>query len=325
MIFTTIPQNFSSFQDPIIFAFDMESDYEKVDVTILKRDGTTIGRKRLYGVQLGQIDISPYLRHAASVSAPGYVATADIFDTGASIDVMVDIEGTQTSMFTFLAARVASNTDFALLGTQITHRVISYEDFDTIGYVNKSGAQVSVVVEGHEGTDIVDELVVESSDVGQRVVAITPRDFRKAVRSMVVAIYFDGIEQERVEYEVRENMPGAQRIVWLNDELAPECYTFPLRKSMFVEVTRLRMATLWGAEAAEVEHEGELKLISAYEPQSQLKALSGILCSKKVWVPQGYNLQPIEMCTERVLITPGEGMGFIEVDLRAAKEVADLW
>lgn len=325
MIFTKIPQNFASYQEPILLAFDMEQQVEQLDIMILRRDGSEIGRKRMYGVQSAQIDIAPYVQRAAECTAPGYVATADFFSTGASVDVMVQVGSTRTPMFTFLAARVESDNSFMLLGSQISHRVIAYDEFDTIGYVNKDGGEVKVVIEGHEGTDIVDELVIESTDVGQLTIAVTPQDFRKAVRRMVVRIFYEGVEQECIEYEVRENMAGARRIVWLNSHLSPECYTFPLRKSILVEATRRRMSTLWGSEAAEVEHENELKLISAYEPQEQLKALSGIISSPKVWEPQGYEVQAVDLLTERVLLTPGSGMGFIEVDLRAAEEGVELW
>lgn len=325
MIFTKIPQNFASFQDPIIIGFDLEEVREKVDIAIRKRDGTQIGYKRLYGIQAAQIDIAPYLRHATTVAAPTHVATADIFDTGASIDVMVEIAGINTAIFTFVAARLEAENNFTTLSTQIPHRVMAYNDFDTIGYINKNGARVRVQIEGHEGKDIVDQLVIESSDKGQRTIAITPQDFRKSVKSMSVTIFYDDVEQERIEYEIREPMAGAKRVVWLNAQLSAECYTFPLRKSILAEATRHRMATLWGKEAAAVEGDGELKLISAYEPQAQLKALSGILYSPKVWIQHNSDIQMVDMRTERVMITPGDGMGFIEIDLRAAKEGAELW
>lgn len=303
----------------------MEEVIEKVDVAILKRDGTPIGHKRLYNTREGQIDIAPYLRHAAEIVAPKRVATADIFDIGASMDVMVEVAGTRTALFTFMAARIEQTNRFALLTEQISHRVMAYGDFDTIGYVNKSGLPVKVLIEGCEGSDIVDQLAIESSDKGQRAIAITTQDFRNAVKSISVTILYDGIEQERIEYEIREEMAGAQRVMWLNDNLSPECYTFPLRKSILVEATRRRMATLWGREAASVEGDGELKLISAYEPQAQLKALSGILSSTKVWIAKNSDAMLADMRTERAMITPGEGMGFIEIDLRAAEEGAELW
>lgn len=325
MIFTKIPNNFQSFQDPILIAFDMEEVQEKVDVVILKRDGTQIGHKRLYGVKESQIDIAPYVRRAAEVTIPERVVTADFFDTGASIDVMVEIAGTRTGIFTFTAARTDESNDFLLLTKQISHRVMAYDDFDTIGFVNKTGAPVSAQIVAKEGTDIEDRFVIESTDKGQFTIAITPQDFRRSVKSISVTIYYDDVAQECIEYEIRENMAGAQRVVWLNEDLAPECYTFPLRKSILIEATRKRMETLWGREAAAVEGDGELKLISAYEPQAQLMALGKIISSPKVWVQQESNSAMADMRTERAMISPGNGMGFIEIDLRAAKEGAELW
>lgn len=325
MIFTKIPKNFASYQDQLIFGFDLEADFEQLDIAILRRDGSRIGGKRLYGVRQSQIDIAPYVRRAAEPAAPKKVNSADFFDTGESIDVIVEIGSVRTAIFTFIGARVGEENNFALLASQIPHRVLAYDDFDTIGYVNKSGAQVRVLIEGRIGTDIVDQLEIVSADTGQLTIAVTPQDFGKSVRSMKVTIWFDGVEQESIEYEVREAMAGSERVMWLNGHLSAECYTFPMRKSVLVAATRRRMATLWGREAADVEHNGEVKLISAYEPQAQLKALSGIVAARKVWIVRGGDVEPVDMTTDRVLLTPGDGMGFIEVDLRAAQEGAELW
>jgi hypothetical protein len=85
------------------------------------------------------------------------------------------------------------------------------------------------------------------------------------------------------------------------------------------------MASIWGREAAAVESRSELKLLSAYEPEKQLKALAEILSSPRVWLVEGGDIQGVELTTDRVMLSPSEQMGIIEVDIRAAEEGVLLW
>ena len=71
--------------------------------------------------------------------------------------------------------------------------------------------------------------------------------------------------------------------------------------------------------------ENELKLISAYEPQMQIEALSSILSTPKAWLVKGCELQRVEITTERVMPAKCGQMGIIEVDIRAAEEGVKLW
>jgi hypothetical protein len=85
------------------------------------------------------------------------------------------------------------------------------------------------------------------------------------------------------------------------------------------------MESVWGSEAASVEAHNELKLLSAYEPEKQLKALAEILYSPRLWLIEGSKVQSVQLTTDRVLIAPNEGMSIIEVDIRAAEEGVQLW
>ena len=72
MKFTSIPEAYSSFREPLIYAFDTESTTpHDVELKIINRTtGEEIGRKRLYNVTTGEIDIAPYLRSAARPTLP---------------------------------------------------------------------------------------------------------------------------------------------------------------------------------------------------------------------------------------------------------------
>ena len=85
------------------------------------------------------------------------------------------------------------------------------------------------------------------------------------------------------------------------------------------------MESIWGKEAGATERENELKLISAYEPQEQIEALSAILSSPRIWLVKKNNLLPTELTTDRIFTAPCDKMGIIEVDIRAAREGELLW
>lgn len=60
MKFTQIPEAHSSFCDPLIYAFDSEAAANDVELKIINADtGEVIGRKKLYGITQGEVDIAP--------------------------------------------------------------------------------------------------------------------------------------------------------------------------------------------------------------------------------------------------------------------------
>jgi hypothetical protein len=79
-----------------------------------------------------------------------------------------------------------------------------------------------------------------------------------------------------------------------------------------------------GREAAAIERNGELKVLSAYEPQVQLEALGRIIHSERVWLVEGCVPSRVELRAERVINLPCDEMGMVEVDICAAEEGARL-
>lgn len=313
----------------MVYEFDCGTEGEElevVEVNILHSDGEVIARKNLYGVKsVTAVDIAPYLRQKmvpTVVSAPD---SAGVVDAPYNIDVRVEVLGVESESRHFVAAKIEGDEPVVLLGEQIKHRTMTYDEFDTIGLVKKSDCLLEVVIDAFDKSSPIGYLNFEVEELGQKVVYVNPREFDATLRSMVVTILCDGEPVETIEYEVRKNLSTAERIGWLNGHLAPEFYTFPLRKSLLIEATRRRMASIWGKEAAAVEQHNELKLISAYEPEAQIKALANILSSPKVWLQRGGEAEAVELATQRALVAPSEGVGFIELDLQAAKRGVLLW
>lgn len=322
MKFTSIPEAYSSFNSPLVYEFDSEQEAKDLLVEIIDlATNEVIGRKKLYATTVGNIDIAPYLRRRAIATLPENVAACGLVDVGAQIKVKVTVDGTASSSRNFIAAKVAPDTHYTLLTHQLLQRTMARDEFDLIAYFAMPDAVVEVVVEatGKER----ESLSFEASG-GQRCIALTAATFDEATEDLKVKIIIDGEVASTIDYEIKPNLDGARRIAWMNSDSSPEVYTFPLRKSVLIEATRKRIATIWGKEAAEVEHHNELKLLSAYEPKRQIEALQEIVASPKVWLIRGGRVQNIDLRTDRLFHTLNEGMGIVELDIRSAEEGAAL-
>lgn len=324
MKFTSIPEAYSSFRDPLLYAFDTQSSIaQDVELEIInKTTGATLGRKILRDVKQGVVDIAPYLRSAAVTSLPDQITECGEVDTSSQIKVVVEANGVSSSTRNFIAAKVDLDAYYLPLTTQQLHRTMAHDEFDLISFYSYPDVVVEVVVEfignGHPSISITPD------SGGQRVVAVTANGL-EGVNSMRVTVLVDGEVETIYNYDIKSNLKGARRIAWLNDWSAPELYTFPLRKSVLIEAARKRMESIWGREAGMAERENELKLISAYEPQAQIEALASILSTPKAWLVSGCELQRVEITTDRVLPAKCGEMGIIEVDIRAAEEGVQLW
>lgn len=324
MKFTSIPEAYSSFREPLLYAFDTEqTEPQEVELKIInKADGTTLGSKRLYGVTSGEVDIAPYLRSAMVSTLPESITECGEVDCHTQIKVAVEAEGVNSAVRNFVAARADLDKIYTSLMTQHLHRTMARDEFDLISFFSLPDIVVEVVVE-FIGSDS-HSISITPTSGGQRVVAVTARG-REGVDSIRATVMVDGVATTVVEYEIKENLSSARRVAWLNDSLVPELYTFPLRKSVLIEAARKRMESIWGREAGTSERENELKLISAYEPQAQIEALASILSSPRVWLVKGCELQRVEITTDRVMPATCGKMGIIEVDIRAAREGELLW
>ena len=324
MKFTSIPEAYSSFQEPLLYAFDTESNEARdVELKIInKADNAVIGRKKLYGVTAGEVDIAPYLRSVAVTTLPDTITECGVVDTASQIKVAVEAEGVSSAVRNFVAAKVNLDKIYTPLMAQHLHRTMARDEFDLISFFSLPDVVVEVVVAFFgKGTDVVS---ITPPSGGQRVVAVTARG-REGVDNIRAMVMVDGVATTVIEYELKPNLKGARRLAWLNDNLAPELYTFPLRKSVLIEAARKNMESIWGEEAGAAERENELKLLSAYEPQTQIEALSSILSTPKAWLVNGCELQRVAITTDRVMPSTCGEMGIIEVDIRAAREGEVLW
>ena len=324
MKFISIPEAHSSFRTPLLYAFDTEAEAHDVEAQIIDADtNEVIGRKKLYGVTTGEIDISPYLCRRVRQQLPASVDGCGEVDCSMQVRVKVVVDGVTSPVRRYIAAQVDLSQPYQALMTQIPQRTMACDEFDIISWFAHPEIVVEVVVESFgNGTETI---TIRPDGVGQQAVAITALDFENIPDSLRATVMVDGVATTVIDYEIKPNLHGARRVAWLNEHLAPELYTFPLRKGVLVKATRKLMETVWGREAATLECANELKLISAYEPQAQIKALAAILSAERLWLIEGGVPQRVELVIDRVLCAPCGEMGMVEVDIRAAEEGVRLW
>lgn len=324
MKFTEIPDNHQSFRRPLLYSFDTETGASDVEVQIVNADTQEVlGRKRLYGVTTGSIDISAYLHNNVRPTLPSKVDGCGEVDCSLQVNVKVVIGDVESAERRFIAAHIDYTKPYLSLMNNIPKRVMACDEFDIISWYSSSETEVGVVVKSF-GKGI-ENLEIHPSGVGQQAVAITALDFSNDPDTMSVSISVGDDVVAMVEYEIKSNLHGARRLAWLNEHLSPELYTFPLRKSVLVKATRKHIEKLYGPEAAALERRNELKLISAYEPKAQLKAFADILSAERLWLVEGCVPQWVEIEVDRSFSLPCDEMLMFEVDLRAAREGVTLW
>lgn len=324
MKFTSIPEAYASFREPLLYAFDTEAEAHDVEVKIINaQTQKVIGKKMLYGVTTAQIDIAPYVRGQMQLKMPERVVQCGEVELNQQIYVKVEVDGVSSAVRRFMAAKVDLEQAWQLLTSQLPYRTMACDEFDIISYFAYPDMVVEVVVESSgKGSERVS---FSPASGGQCAVAVTAQGLGESVDGLKVTIKVDGQSVAELNYDIKPNLSGARRLVWLNEWRAPECYTFPLRKGVLIKATRKHMESVWGREAAALESENELKLISAYEPKAQIEALGRILSSEQLWLVEGGELQRVNLLTDRVMPAEYGEMGMIEVDVRAAEEGVKLW
>lgn len=322
MRFISTPGYLSSWSEPLLYTVATENEQsEELRIGIYNADDDSlIGEKVLRGVSEETIDIAPLLRNRLKPSLPQTITSTGVVRYNTSCKVYLKCGDTQSPTLLLTAAKADSQRLLTLLTEQITTRTIAADECDMIGFIaTLSGCFARITTYGKESST----RTISLGETGQAALVITPATLGDCDQIEVEMGYSSTIFH-KLTYEVKRNLRGSRRIGWLNKWLAPEQYTFPMRKSILIKAVRRHMETVLGRGAGEVERDGELKLVSAYEPTEQLQALANIVGASDVWIVEGCTRRSIDLITDRIILSPSNTLGFIEIDIRAAKEGEEL-
>ena len=323
MIFNSLPQDFSSLQEPLIYTLStQEQEPQDLLIEICSADGgQVLATKQLYAVSEAEVDIAPLLRECIIPTLPTESLGTGFVDCGCNVSVYLKVGDVQSATRCFQWAKVEPSTPLTMLSEQTTNRAMAADECDWIGVFSNGSKECNIHIEtfGKECRKVDYRL----PKAGQQLFVLVASEMGDCDQ-IEVEIVADDALITKLYYDIKSNLRGARRVGWLNGNISPEIYTFPMRKSLLIEATRRHLERQWGRGAGQVERDGELKLISAYEPSSQLETLAKIVHSPKVWLMRGCSRQDVDLLTERVMLTPAERLGFIEIDIRAAKEGEEL-
>lgn len=322
MRFTALPNALSSWKGELTYTIATESD-EAQDISVEIYNASTetlIATKQLRAVTTATLDIAPVLRRHIALNIPKEVTATRYVGYNATVAIYLKVGDVVSPTRTFIAAQLKTNTPVVVLSEQIDSRTLAREECDMIGFVTTfAGCFVRITTYGKESST----RTLSLASAGQYILTIHPSTLGECDQ-IAVEFCYSATVFRRIEYDIKRNLRGARRIGWLNRDYAPEIYTFPMRKSILIKATRKHMESIHGRGAGEVEADGELKLISAYEPTAQLTALAKIVGSPAVWLMEGCSRRNVDLITDRVIITPSERLGFVEIDIRGAKEGEEL-
>lgn len=322
MIFTSIPNSFATWSKPLIYTLNTESNEpQEICVEVLREsDKHILGTKRLIATSYVSFDIAPIIRRTIKPTLSSSISATRITDYNAAESILVRVGELTSQARTFIAAEVENPTPVTVLTEQIASRTLAPDECDMIGFVaTMPGGYIKITTYGKENTT----LSIPITMATQAIFTLVPATLGDCDQ-IEVAIGYSSTIFFHATYQIKRNLRGARRIGWLNSNHAPELYTFPMRKSILVKAVRKHMERVMGRGAGEVEADGELKLISAYEPMTQLNALAKIVGSREVWLMEGCRMRNVDLITDRVILTPSDKLGFVEIDIRAAQEGEEL-
>lgn len=323
MKFTSIPQSYSSFYDALPYTVDAEGVTGDIEIVVSDAaTGERLGSKTLCDSTGGTVDIAPMLRSVVRYRLPERVDRCAVVDTGAQLKVAVTANGTAAAVRNFIAARVDLGALYTLLEAQGERRTLAADEYDMVSFFSMPDAVAEVVVEAFgSGYEF---MTLEPPSGGQRSVAITPRGFAETPQRIVVTVRIDGEAVSTIEYAIVENPSTARRVAWLDEQHAPELYTFPVSSEMTLIASRRRCLTSEGRRTVAVERDATLRVVSAYEPRAQLAALSEIIVSPRVWMVEGGVCREVDILTDTLMMADSGALGSIAVTLREQRKEARL-
>lgn len=323
MKFTSIPEAYSSFNDPLPYTVDAEGAAGDIEIVVSDAaSGRRLGVKRLCNSAGGTVDIAPIVRGAVRYSLPESVDRCAVVDTGAQVKVAVTANGTAAPVRNFIAARVDLGALFTLLEAQSERRTLAADEYDLVSFFSMPDAVAEVLVETY-GTGY-GFMTLTPPSGGQRCVAVTPQGFAEVPQRLKVTLKIDGEAVSTIEYTVVGNPPSARRVAWLDAQYAPELYTFPVCSEVTLTASRRRCLTAGGVATVAVERERAMRLVSAFEPRAQLAALAEIIASPCVWEVCGGRCSEADILTDTLMLADAGSPGSIAVTLRPRRREVRL-
>ena len=311
MLFTSIPDNFSSWNDKLVYSFGTQRE-EATDVTLeVLCNKAVIARKRLHGITSAAIDIAPYIRRYMSLK-PRYPTTTSNLTSQLTAVTYVSINGIESPMQTYIHAQGAASTK-----SDDTQRIPYGEPILlTVSHTTDFRLHITAPQKG-TATPIVKELLCRGTKTPYDI-AILTSDFGPTSDTIIVTMIADGHSQQLAKYNIVAPSSNMRHLLWYNHSGGIESYTFETSRRLSIE-TKIS-DTPFRADGKELTttklHE---RLYSAHETQQTLERIASIIASPVVYEVREGRIELVELLTRK--ITFGEHSNIQQLCLDICREL----
>ena len=287
MKFLLLPENGSSWREPLVYSFDLEeaTDVVQIEIRSIVR-GMDIARFNLYGVSKGEVDIAPYLKEIADVSPRN--EAMGLYLSNTSFSVVVIVNGVASEVRTFHRERIDTSVKGVLTRQEPNSKIGEGETIRMTIYAQRS---VTVVVRRQASEQYITQFSI--SAVGIPVEFIYPVfSDDDGLVSIDVDISCDTEQRKTYIYKYVPRDTPSQQVVWYDKKGAVQSYVFPQVKRRVCE------AILSGDMV--VGREYTWVLTSAYESPEELERIRGVVFADRVYFNVGGRCVEVEMLTRTI-------------------------
>jgi hypothetical protein len=291
MLFTSIPDNYSSWSDRLVYHIDTESE-AATDVTLeIVCNNKIIAQQRLYGITTATIDVAPYIRRHISLK-PRYPTTTMAQTSQLTATTYITANGIESPTRTYIHTAGATST-------KISHtQHIPYDKPILLTVSNPTDFRLHITLPQQGGSPLIRELYCRGSE-GAYDISILPSDFNSTGNTVIVTMIADGISRQLARYNIVTPNRDMRNLLWYNQSGGIESYTFETSRRLSIETTVCD--TPFRADGKEVTttklHE---RLYSAHESQQELERIASIIASPVVYEVHNGEILPIELLTRKI-------------------------
>ncbi len=295
-MFINIPENFSTSYGELIYKFQNSTSTDlKFTVKLINSD-EIIGVKKLYNTEAASINVAPLVRNILTPKPQRMTTTFSIPDhTSLGVSVTCNTTAAEVRYFTAAKERPSQNS---IMTTLPLRREIKIGDQESILIHAAEGVTVGarIVISRFENSVIYRELEQAMGESGVMLLNLNTSGLSD-VSAIDVDIFVGGSLLERVTYTVSPQNRYAYRLAWVSSAGSIEHFTFP----------RVMQRKVLSSGKFEVT------LVSDYESQQTIDALSELLTSVGVWRVDDDEYTPVEVATSELVVYRDGKLSLVEL------------
>lgn len=313
MTFTSIPDNYTPLTSPLIYRFGFDEPQQSVEVRIVDvAHNTTLGIRRMQGVQSAEIDIAPYLKHCFALNPiEGGTGLADADRLYAVVAVEVgEVRSEQRYFSPYL---VTEGVGTLFRGSTKAQAISRGESDYVVIYAPNGG---DIFCELYEGELAIDGLSFSiEPQPGLQVLKFSPEEFTQSADSVIVEFAIDGV-MDYLTYRIVPKSELSKRLMWLAADGTLQLYTFPMCRCLHTRIEKQRIESAEGHQVTSCRSERVWTMVSDYETTAEMERLSEIIESPFVMLDCGQTSVRVDVLSTESVVRYGGALNSLQIDIR---------